>query len=164
MANLFLIVGNVGAGKSTYSAKLADQQDAHVFSVDEWMKNLFVMDMPNPPSYEWALERTQRIEVQMLRESLRLLEKKINVILDIGFFARRQRQRVRNFFHQHGCDPIIHYLDVDKETRWKRVNDRNTTQGETYHFQVSKDVFEFCETIFEPLDDGEMGHAVVVKP
>ncbi|MCZ4279870.1 ATP-binding protein [Kiloniella laminariae] len=164
MAQVFLIVGNTGAGKSTYAAKLAQQEKAHIFAVDVWMKNLFLMDMPDPASYEWALERTQRIEVQQLIETLGLLEKGMSVILDIGFFARSQRQRVANFLRQNDHIPQVHYLDVDKETRWQRVQDRNRGESETYQFEVSREVFEFCETIFEPLGEEERAQAFVLKP
>jgi len=160
-AKVFLIVGNTGAGKSTHAAQWAKREHAHIFSVDEWMKSLFMQDMPDPPSYAWALERTERTESQMLSESIKLLKLKVNIILDIGFFSIKQRKRVREFFLHHGVDPIVHYLDVDKETRWQRVNHRNTEQSETYQFDVSRDVFEFCETIFEPLTEDEQKLAVI---
>ncbi|WP_419904818.1 AAA family ATPase [Kiloniella sp.] len=163
MAKVFLIVGNAGAGKSTYAGQLAARKNAIVFSVDEWMKTLFFMDMPDPPLYFWALERTQRCEAQQLSESLKILDKGISVILDIGFFARSQRERVQDFLCDHGVVFETHYLDVDKETRWERVDYRNQAQTETFQFEVSREIFEFCETIFEPLDEDERANAVVVS-
>lgn len=164
MAIPYLIVGNTGAGKSTHAAVLARDENAHVFTVDEWMRTLFLADMPDPPSYAWALERTERIEVQMLAESARLLERGTNVILDIGFFGRDQRDRVRAFFLERGFEPVVHYLDVDKETRWQRVDRRNREKADTFQFPVSREVFEFCETIFEPLDEDERAEARVLRP
>ncbi len=66
MAKAYLIVGNVGAGKSTYAGKLAAEENAEIFTNDEWMTTLFMMEMPDPPEYEWALERTRRTERQIL--------------------------------------------------------------------------------------------------
>ncbi len=162
MTKAFLIVGNTGAGKSTYSAQLAERHNGIVFSVDEWMKTLFFMDMPDPPLYYWALERTQRCETQQLNESLKILGKGISVILDIGFFARSQRERVQDFLMDNGVVFETHFLDVDKETRWDRVNHRNQAQTETFLFEVSREIFEFCETIFEPLGEDERAKALVV--
>jgi predicted kinase len=162
MTKIALISGNVGAGKSTYATRLSVQDNGYIFTTDEWMRNLFYKDIPDPPSYEWALERTERIEVQILQESLKLLARNISVILDIGFFAESQRTRVQSFFRDRGYGPVLHYLDVDKETRWQRVDERNTIQGETFEFFVSRQVFEFCETIFEPLDEEERRGAVIV--
>lgn len=112
-----LIAGHVGAGKSTCSARLAEQDDACIFAADEWMRNLFFKDMPQPPSYEWAWERMERIEVQILQESLKLLKRHIDVVVDIGFISKYQRTRVDRFYRDGGYSPILHYLDVDKERR-----------------------------------------------
>jgi predicted kinase len=46
MQMAFLISGSTGAGKTTYSRKLAKERHALVFSIDEWMKTLFWMDAP----------------------------------------------------------------------------------------------------------------------
>ncbi|WP_417431976.1 AAA family ATPase [Kiloniella sp.] len=162
MACVYLIVGNTGAGKSTYAAKLAERENAIIFSVDEWMKTLFFMDMPDPPLYSWALERTQRCESQQLTETRKVVSKGVPVILDLGFFGKSQRERVADFLKDHGCDYQVHYLDVDKETRWDRVSHRNEAQTETFQFEVSREIFDFCETIFESMDDEERKSAVIV--
>ncbi len=85
------------------------------------------------------------------------------MILDIGFFARSQRERVQDFLRDHGVGFEIHFLDMDKATRWDRVDHRNQARTETFPFEVSREIFEFCETIFEPLDDDELAKAVVVS-
>lgn len=155
-SKVFLIVGNTGAGKSTYASKLAKDENSIVYSGDEWFKTLFFPDLPNPSTYEWALERTERIEVQILKESLKVLSKSINIILDIGFFKKTQRQRVLEFYHQNKIETEIHYLDIDKQTRWLRVDERNKKKTATFEFEVSREIFEFCETIYEPLDEVEL--------
>lgn len=162
MATAYLIVGNVGAGKSTYANTLSTEMDAEIFANDEWMSTLFMMDMPDPPEYNWALERTRRIEAQILDVSLKFLGRDINVILDLGFFAKEQRQRVTDFYSSHGIHATTCYLDVDKDTRWQRVNVRNTLKTETFQFPVSKETFDFCETIFEPMDEEEINGALLV--
>ncbi len=162
MATIYLITGNVGAGKSTYADLLSRRENAHILAVDEWMRHLFLADRPDIPTYEWALERTERIEVQILLEAARLIKRKMSVVLDLGFFARAQRQRVQAYFRDQGMIVSTHYLDVDKETRWERVDHRNTAQTVTYQFDVSREVFEFCETIFEPLNEAEREDAIIV--
>lgn len=160
--SLTMIVGNVGAGKSTYAAKLSADTGAHVFNIDEWMRTLFLPDQPATPSFEWALERTERVEAQILLESGRLLDRGVNVILDMGFFSEVQRSRVRHHFLDRGIVATMHYLDVDKDTRWDRVHQRNTQQTATFQFAVSREIFDFCETIFEPLDDDERRDAILI--
>lgn len=161
-ASVIMITGNVGAGKSTYAARLAADSGAHIFSVDEWMRTLFLADQPAVPSFEWALERTERVEEQILRESARLLERGVSIILDLGFFSEAQRSRVRHYFLDRGVVAALHYLEVDKETRWARVDQRNTQKTETFQFPVSREIFDFCETIFESLDDEERRIATII--
>lgn len=162
MAKVYLIVGNTGAGKSTYSAKLAEETNAYIFTGDEWFRSLFFKDIPDVSTYEWALERTERIEEQILTEALKLLNRNIDVILDLGFFKNKQRNRVKAYMEQHEFECHMHYLDVDIETRWGRVEQRNTQQGDSFQFQVPRHIFEFCETIFEPLSDTERNHPATV--
>ncbi len=162
MAKVYIITGNTGAGKSTYSKKLAIKENAYILAGDEWFKTLFLADTPTPSTYEWALERTQRIETQMLNESLKLLDKDISVILDIGFFKKEQRLKVKSFFEDNSRSVTTHYLDVSKEVRWQRVTERNTKKTDTFQFEVSKEVFEFCEELFEPLDSAEIENAILI--
>ncbi len=155
MAEAILVTGNVGAGKTTYARQLAKKIGAPVFSVDEWMANLFLEDSPEPVTFEWALERTQRVERQVLIECEKLLKLDVPVILDQGFFAKEQRLRVLRHFLERGFVSHLHYLDVPKDVRWMRVEKRNTGASDTFQFEVSQEIFEFCETIFEPLDAEE---------
>lgn len=161
MAKIFIIVGNTGAGKSTYSQDLGSKEDAYIFTGDEWFKTLFVPDTPTTTSYEWALERTERIEKQILKEALKLVTKNIDVILDLGFFTKVQRQRIHKYFRNHSIDVIVHYLDINKELRWQRVSKRNFEKKDNYQFDVSREIFEFCETIFEPMSDDEKSDVII---
>lgn len=162
MPNAYLIVGNTGAGKSTYSAKLAEETNAYILTNDEWFNTLYFKDMPDVDTYAWALERTERIEKQILTEAVKLLDRNINVILDLGFFKVKQRQRVKKHLEQNKHNSCLHYLDVDMETRWQRVEQRNADQGDSFQFHVSRPIFEFCETIFEPLSEEELSYPTTV--
>ncbi|MEP3244906.1 MAG: AAA family ATPase [Sneathiella sp.] len=162
MQKIYLIVGNVGAGKSTYAANFALQKQAHIFTIDEWMKNLFWMEAPEGDTYEWALERIVRIETQILTETIRLSRLGVPIILDLGFFSADQRTRVQSRLLDEDLRVQTLYLDVDKEERWRRIQQRNSEQGQTYQFTVSREVFDFCETIFEPMDEAELATATIV--
>ena len=163
LAEVFLITGNVGAGKTTYARQLAQKIGGLVFSVDEWMANLYLEDQPDPVTFEWALERTQRVERQVLIESEKLLKLNVPVILDQGFFAKEHRMRVQTYFLERGFGAHLHYLDVPKDVRWMRVDKRNLGESDTFQFEVSQEIFEFCETIFEPLDADELKLAALIE-
>ena len=62
-----LICGPVGSGKTAYSRKLASEHNAIVFSIDEWMQNLFGGDLPEQAEmakvdFPWFSERVDRCE------------------------------------------------------------------------------------------------------
>lgn len=162
MPSIHLIVGNVGAGKSTYAARLAAAQRAHVIAVDEWMRVLFHADQPDPPSYDWAIEHTRRIDVQAVTEATRLAALGVPVILDLGFFAREHRERVRAAIAAAGERSVTHILDVAKEERWRRVERRNRKRPAGWQFDVDRATFELCETLYEPPNEEERADAVIV--
>ncbi|MEE4349881.1 MAG: ATP-binding protein [Pacificimonas sp.] len=153
-----LIVGNVGAGKSTYARALAAQKRAHVFANDPWFAELYQPDLQGS-DYAWTLERTQRIERVMIAEAKALLALGLDVIFDIGFFERSQRDRVRGAFDAGVV--VTHFLDVDADERWRRVEERNAEKGETYSMTVDRQMFDFCETIFEAPKGAEYEAAVL---
>ena len=53
MSTVYLICGNTGAGKSTYSSLLAQQESAILFSIDPWMQNLYSADY-NPKVHPFS--------------------------------------------------------------------------------------------------------------
>ena len=50
----------------------------------------------------------------------------------------------------------LHFLDVPADERWRRVSSRNGGQGETYRVMVTRPMFDFIETIWQPPDAAEM--------
>lgn len=52
----------------------------------------------------------------------------------------------------------LHWLDVPAQERWRRVEVRNAEKGVTYQlpFDVTREMFDFCETTWEPPPDEEM--------
>lgn len=44
----------------------------------------------------------------------------------------------------------LHFLDVAVEERWHRVQGRNADRGPTYRLEVTREMFDFAEKIWEP--------------
>ncbi|MEO0499736.1 MAG: ATP-binding protein [Pseudomonadota bacterium] len=163
MTEISIITGNVGAGKSTYAARLSAERRAHVFAIDEWMRSLFQADMSDPPpDYEWMLERTRRCDRRIMAEALRLADLGVPAILDLGFFTREQRDWARDAIKAGGHVPALHILDVDAAERWARIEARNARPRAAHEVAVSRETFDFCETIYEaPTDDERVGAVIV---
>lgn len=158
MARLILVCGPVGAGKTTYSLSLAKEIKAIRFSIDPWMQTLFSKDM-RTLDFSWMMERVNRCSEQIWQISEQVLAIDGNVILDLGFTTKEQRDIFSNRAHELGIDSEIHYLDVAKDTRKQRVDKRNIEKDPSvYSFEVTDMMFNFMEPRFEAPDQEELEH------
>lgn len=149
-ADIILIVGSTGAGKTTYARRLAETLGGVRFSIDEWMTALFWADSPQPIEFGWTMERIGRCEGQIMAMVLQLAARGVPAILDLGFTTKEHRDRFRDHAGEAGLTAAIHFIDVPADKRWARVKRRNTDRGETYAMQVDRDMFDFMETMWEP--------------
>jgi predicted kinase len=79
-------------------------------------------------------------------------------VLDIGFGQAQSRARFAELARQGGLSVRLHFLDVAANERWRRVQQRNNSKGETCHlpFDVTREMFDFVETSWEPPTDEEL--------
>ena len=148
-AQIYLVCGCTGAGKSTYSERLAQDVDGVRFSIDEWMQQLHNADQPDEMSFAWFYERVQRNCSQMRRVAERLVEIGVPTIFDCGLTNSQERAIFADWAQAQGYEYELHFIDVDPETRWKRVEKRNEEQAETYQFDVTRPMFDFIEDLWE---------------
>ena len=153
---IHLVCGSTGAGKTTYATRLRQQLGGLHLSIDDWMVNLFAADKPAQPSWPWIEERLRRCERQVLTTALELAHAGMPSILDLGLQRIEQRQRVAERASAAGIGVRLYFLDVGAKERWRRVEQRNTQQGKTFRMKVSRPMFDFIETIWQPPTDEEM--------
>ena len=159
---IHLIVGNTGSGKTTYSMELKSKSKAIIFSIDNWNKTLFLEDKKPNDGLEWFLERIDRAETMMMDLIHQLEQVRVDAILDLGLSKLEHREKFRRFAQQNNYEIKIHFLDISKETRYKRVMKRNEEKGDTFAFEVSKENFNFMETWFEKPTKKELINAIVI--
>jgi predicted kinase len=165
---IHFICGSTGAGKTTYALKLCAEIDAVRFSVDEWMAALFWMDTPQPMDPAWSIERVDRCFSQMWRTATDVAARGVPVVLDWGFGSAKQRTHYAGLAAKASLPVKLHLLDAPAEERWKRVRRRNDDQGKTYQlpFDVTREMFDFVETMWEPPTSAELaafGGVAVVR-
>jgi len=159
---IHLIVGNTGAGKTTYAAKLKRKNNGIVFSIDKWNKTLFFADKKPTDGLDWFLERIERSE-KIIMELVKQLENaKKDAILDLGLSKLKHRDKFRNFAKTNGFELKTHFLDIPKETRLERVLKRNSEKGATFEFEVSIENFNFMENWFEKPNKIEMKDGITI--
>jgi predicted kinase len=161
---VYIIGGLPGAGKTTYSKKLADDNNAIVLSTDVWMSDLFWMDHTPGADAKWALERSSRCEKRMLQTCIDLAKVGTSTILDIGFVNLKWRLRTYNTLDEAQVPFEVHFLEVDRDTRWERVKRRNSEKGETFSFEVTEEMLDFMDKVYDPITAEEMsGELRIIK-
>lgn len=159
---IHLIVGNTGAGKTTYSAQLKQKTKGIIFSIDKWNKTLFFADRKTGDGLEWFLERITRAE-EMIMDLVQQLENAgTDAILDLGFSLYDHREKFRKFAAKNGYEIQIHFLDISTATRYSRLIQRNTEKGPSFEFEVSKEDFEFMEGYFERPTEKELEEGIII--
>ncbi len=151
-----LVCGATGAGKTHYSIALAAKLGGMRFSIDDWMTRLFWMDGPEPPSFEWAMERIGRCEAQIRAEVTALAQLGIPSVLDLGFTRAEHRAAFAAFAQELGTVAMLHWVDVPADARWARVLQRNQEQGVTYAMDVNRAMFDFMESEWQAPDQEEL--------
>lgn len=153
---LHLIIGPVGAGKSTFARKLARQQRAVLLVLDDWMAQLYGADeRPATGRIEWYLERRDRCLAQIWKLTAALCEVGTRVVLEIGLIRRAEREAFYRRVEDAGYGLAVYVLDAPREVRRARVMRRNEERGETFAQVVPLDFFELASDMWEPPDDDE---------
>ena len=160
---MHLIVGNTGAGKSTFADTLKAETNGVVFTLDKWNKILFFPDKTEKDGLDWFLERIERAELLMQDLILQLESADVDSILDVGLSKFVHREKYRLFAKENRIEVKTYFLKIPKEIRKERVLKRNLEKGATFEFEVSENNFEFMENWFEMLTEHELSNALVIK-
>jgi predicted kinase len=162
-ATLNVIFGPSGAGKTTYANAFARREKAVAFILDDWMARMFGPDMPEPLQYDWMIERVGRCEAQIWATAAGVMATGTSVILDIGLMRRADRDRVREIAEATGLALQFHFVDAPTEIRRARVLDRNVVRGEGFAIDVTPDMFDFIEGVYEAPEPAELAGAVISR-
>lgn len=163
MARLILVCGPTGVGKTTYSLSLSKEIEGIRFSIDPWMQTLFAKDMTEL-DFTWMMERVNRCSDQIWQVSQQILAINGNVILDLGFTTKEQRDVFTDRARALGVNPEVHYLNADTDVRKHRVDKRNQEKDPSvYAFEVTDMMFEFMEPRFEVPDEEELKYGCKVN-
>lgn len=151
-----LVVGPVGAGKSTRAIELSSMHHAPRLTLDDWMVTLFRPDRPETSVVEWYVERAARCVDQIWRTALEILRAGASVVLEIGLLSARERRAFAARIEGAGFERVLHVVDAPRAIRRERVRRRNEERGPTFSMAVPMDVFELASDLWEPPDESEL--------
>ena len=152
MAKVYLICGKICSGKSTYAEQLRVQHNAVVLSTDEITLALFGRHCGDKHD-----EYVERTENYLFNKSLELIEVGINVILEWGFWLKKERDYAREFYNSRNIECEFHYIDISDDAWKARIEQRNQTVliDKTSAYYVDENLLAKFNSIFEvPSEDG----------
>jgi predicted kinase len=77
-------------------------------------------------------------------------------VLEVGLTQRAAREAFYERARAAGLGLKLHALDAPASLRWERVEARNQSRGETFSLQVTRDMFDFVEQMWEAPDEQEL--------
>ncbi|MCA9516180.1 MAG: ATP-binding protein [Myxococcales bacterium] len=155
MSRIHLVLGPVGAGKSTFGQRLAFEHGAVRLTLDDWFAPLFSPDRPPGDARAWYMERVERVLARIEQVADDVLDVGKDVVLEVGLIRRAQRDAffARRDEERHGL--VIYELNAPRDIRRERVARRNAERGATWAMEVPPAVFELASDLWEPLADDE---------
>jgi len=156
MAKIHMVEGPVGAGKSTFAAKLSKELAAPSLILDTWFVRLYSPDRPVEGLMRWYAERKARCLAQMWATALDILSAGHDVVLELGLVEVASRNRFYSLVESAGYELSIYLLDAPRDVRRERVRHRNREKGATFSMKVSDAFFELASDCWEPLGEAEL--------
>ena len=146
MAKVFLICGKVCSGKTEYSHRLCKDVDAHLLSVDE----ITLSDCKD----QWNTDHDDYVKMVkqiLLDRSLQLIAEGKSIVFDWGFWSKREREAVKEFFKSRSIDFELHYINVSDDLWNKRIESRNSLvlSKHSGSYFVDSGLKEKCLALFE---------------
>ena len=107
MAKVFLICGKICSGKGFYTRQLKEKEHAVVLSCDEIENDLFHHDLGDRRDAISA-----DIKAYLHKKAVDIARAGCNVILDWGFWSRKERTDVSAYYKNADIDFEWHYIDI----------------------------------------------------
>lgn len=154
--DVHLVVGSTGAGKSTFARRLALECGGVCFVVDDWMKRLYLPERPQNAGYDWYAPRIARVTEMIWSVVVDLVRAGAPSVLELGMTQRAAREDFYEQVARAGLRLQLHVVDAPAELRWQRVQQRNQQRGDTFALEVTREMFDFVEGMWEPPDEAEL--------
>jgi predicted kinase len=152
---IFLLVGLPASGKTTEARRLEKTRRALRLSSDEWMIPLFGRDDPD--------HKRNVVEAQLIWIGLQAVQRGVNVVLDLGLWARDERSALVWLAEQVGAEPRIVYLPIDPVTQLER-SQRRLLESPDQVYPVSAERFRGFLEFFQPPAQDEVSGGIRYVP
>ena len=114
------LCGKIASGKTYYANKIKEKENAIIFNIDELTFYLF--DNRRGENYT---DLSNRAIKYFEEKSIDIINKGINVILDIGLWSKKERNEIKEFYKDRNIQCEIHYIDIDDKSWEENIKNRN---------------------------------------
>ena len=149
MATVHLLCGRPGSGKTTFARELEKTHKAMRYTYDEWIVQLFGRS-PSTEQFEALFNRVSNLIWRIATCNLAL---GTDVILDKGFWRKRDRENVRRAAAAIGAESKLYFLDAPIDVLQKRVLTRSKSDEDA--LWINDQAFTEFINRFEPPGDDE---------
>ena len=121
MAKVIAICGKICCGKTYYSNTIKNKENAIILSCDEVTSMIFNNNLGDKHD-----EITQKIKQYLLQKSTDIINSDCNVILDWGFWSKKDRDNIREYYKSKHIKCELHYIDITDKAWEKNIEERNS--------------------------------------
>ena len=143
-SKLYLICGLPAAGKTTRARELETADSVIRLTPDEWISHLY----PNDAETAARDDRRDRVEQLQWQLAERLLKSGVAVILDWGFWTRKERAFYQQRGEALGAQVRIEFVEAPLDVLQERLVARNLNLPRDT-FQISAVEMEEFARLFE---------------
>jgi predicted kinase len=140
-----IIVGFIGAGKTTFARRLEQETGAVRFTKDEWMVRIFG-NTPPKDKFEEYDDRMASLATDM---ALKCLAAGMNVIIDEGFWTKEHRDEIRGKVNNVGAVPKLYYIEAPFEIMKERTLKRSESPP-VDSYVIDEESFRHYWKFFQP--------------
>ena len=160
MPKVLIMCGKICSGKSTYAEKLKLENKAVILSVDELTLALFENQAGEKLNFY-----VEKLKEYFLKKSLDIVEAGADVILDWGFWTKKERDYAREFYDSRNISYQFYYMNVGIDEWKKRILKRNQEikREQLEAYPIDKGLLSKVEKMFEEPDRKELKDMIIIE-
>ena len=160
MPKVLIMCGKICRGKSTYAEKLKLENKAVILSVDELTLALFENQAGEKLDFY-----VEKLKEYFLKKSLDIVEAGADVILDWGFWTKKERDYAREFYDSRNISYQFYYMNVGIDEWKKRILKRNQEikREQLEAYPIDKGLLSKVEKMFEEPDRKELKDMIIIE-
>ncbi|MEK7572045.1 MAG: ATP-binding protein [Patescibacteria group bacterium] len=152
----YLTCGFIGSGKTTFARKLEKEIGVVRFTKDEWTVKIFGNsfskdNFQNDKFHEYDGNMT-KLATEI---ALRFLKTGTNVIIDDGFWYRKQRDEMRQTLKNIGAEAKFYYIDTPVDVMRVRTVKRSKNPPVDSFYITEQEFNDYLKMFEQPTEDEE---------